>query len=114
MPILPKRYSWLFFLPLAGVGASTGPQGATISGYVTDNHKEPLQGVTVVMKHLPTGTFRGAITQSDGHYVLRNLRPGGPYSILLSMTGFKSQSRDSLRLKDGQKLVMDFRMQGNY
>jgi uncharacterized membrane protein len=105
------RYAWLFLV--AAVSTSAVPEGASVTGIVTDDRKEPLMGVTVVIKHVPTGTFRGAITRADGRYMLRGLRSGGPYSIMLSMTGYKSQSKDDIQLKDGQKLVLDFRMPQN-
>jgi hypothetical protein len=106
------RYTWLLAIASLSISASL-PEGGSLTGIVTDGHKQPLMGVTVVIKHIPTGTFRGAITRADGRYMLRNLRSGGPYSIMLSMTGYKSQSVDNITLKDGQKMVMDFKMPQN-
>ncbi len=89
---------------------SVAPQGATLRGTVTDEHAEPMMGVTVLMKHLPTSTFRGAITRADGSFMLSNLRAGGPYAITLAYTGYTAPGRDSLQLGEGQQQVLNFRM----
>lgn len=90
--------------------ASFQPTTATVNGTITDEENKPMMGVTVLLKHLPTGTYRGAITRADGRYALTKLRTGGPYSAMLSFTGYKGQTKDSLMLEDGQKLSLDFKM----
>lgn len=91
--------------------AAQPPMTASLNGTIFDEYRKPMMGVTVLLKHLPTGTYRGAITRSDGQYALTKLRTGGPYSVTLAFTGYKGQSKDSLMLEDGQKLSLDFNMQ---
>ncbi|MFV0507325.1 MAG: SusC/RagA family TonB-linked outer membrane protein [Bacteroidales bacterium] len=57
----------------------------TVSGVVTDGNKEPLPGVTVVVKE----TSQGAITDSDGKYVL-STSVANPI-LVFSYIGFTSQ-----------------------
>jgi len=94
-------------------GVSGEPTHATVTGIIIDEQNEPLMGVTVLMKHLPTCTFRGAITRPDGRFALQNIRSGGPYTLTLSYTGYKNQTKDSLLLEDGKKLSFDFKMMPN-
>jgi hypothetical protein len=84
---------------------------ATLQGLIMDERNQPLMGVTVVVKHLPTNTFRGTLTENNGAYELRNLRAGGPYLLTLSYTGYKTQYRDSLILNEGEIRQLDFKMQ---
>jgi hypothetical protein len=94
---------------LCGLCAYT-TASSSIYGTITDAQHEPVQGVTVIVKHLPTNTFRGTLSQADGTYNLRNLRGGGPYLMTLSFTGYKTIYKDSILLKDGQKLNANFVM----
>lgn len=59
--------------------------GKTVTGRVTDTYKEPLPGVTVVVK----GTTRGTATDVDGEFKLTNV----PEKALLqfSFMGMKAQ-----------------------
>ncbi|TPG71782.1 SusC/RagA family TonB-linked outer membrane protein [Hymenobacter nivis] len=52
-----------------------GP-GTPVSGVVSDDHKQPLPGVSVVIK----GTNKGTTTDSDGRFVL-NASPGDVLAI---------------------------------
>ncbi|MBU6341305.1 MAG: carboxypeptidase regulatory-like domain-containing protein [Bacteroidetes bacterium] len=96
-----------FFLLSAQARQST----ATLHGLITDARNQPLMGVTVVVKHVPTNTFRGTLTENNGEFELRNLRAGGPYLLTLSYTGYKTVYRDSILLNDGERKRMDFMMQ---
>ena len=91
--------------------AYTFQSTATLHGLITDERNQPLMGVTVVVKHLPTNTFRGTLTETNGQYELRNLRAGGPYLLTLSYTGYKTQYRDSIVLNEGEMRHLDFKMQ---
>lgn len=84
---------------------------AALHGLITDDRNQPLMGVTVVAKHLPTNTFRGTLTEANGTYELRNLRIDGPYLLTLSYTGYRTQYRDSILLNDGARMKLDFKMQ---
>ncbi len=64
---------------------SVGTQQATISGVVTDSNKEPLPGVTVVLK----GTTQGTITDFEGKYSLPNISSDGV--LIFSFVGMKTQ-----------------------
>ncbi|MFV0269320.1 MAG: carboxypeptidase-like regulatory domain-containing protein, partial [Draconibacterium sp.] len=62
-----------------------GIQQKTVSGKVTDSNRQPLPGVTIVVK----GTNNGTVTNSDGEYILSNI----PDDAILqfSFVGMKTQ-----------------------
>jgi hypothetical protein len=67
------------------------PQGVTtssIKGKVSDSKGEPVYSATVVATHLPSGTQYGTITLSDGGFLLRNMKVGGPYELKVSFVGY--------------------------
>lgn len=60
-------------------------QQKSVSGKVTSTAREPLPGVTVLVK----GTNTGTITNSDGGFVLSNVPPGA--TLVFSFVGMKTQ-----------------------
>jgi TonB-linked SusC/RagA family outer membrane protein len=67
-------------------GISTvNQQLQTVTGHVTDPTGTPLPGVTVVVK----GTTNGAITDSDGHYLIADVHPGA--ILVFSFVGMRNQ-----------------------
>ncbi len=60
----------------------------TIKGVVTDNHKEPLAGVTIRLK----GTKRGTVTDADGRYTFPDVSENG--TLLVTYIGMKPLELD--------------------
>ncbi|NDV58528.1 carboxypeptidase regulatory-like domain-containing protein [Bacteroides sp. 519] len=83
---------------------------ASFKGKVTDTMKEPLIGATIKATHTPTGTAYFTITQSNGSYILQNVRIGGPYTVEFSYIGFTSVVRTDLHLELGEELTLDTEM----
>lgn len=111
-----RRETWLlWWLPLAAllvfVGTADLPaQGVTtssISGQVTDEQGQPLEGVQIVVQHLPTGTQKGVLTRSNGRFVVPGLRPGGPYRVEAQMIGREDRVVDGLSLQLGETEEVD-------
>lgn len=81
---------------------------AEIQGVVKDESGKPLQGATIVAKHLPTGTVYTTTSRADGGYNLPNLRVGGPYVITETYVGYKEQKQENITLTLGQVFKADF------
>ena len=64
---------------------SIGQQQLSVSGTVTDQSGEPLIGVTIVVK----GTTQGAITDSDGNYLLQDVPDDA--TLVFSFVGMQTQ-----------------------
>jgi hypothetical protein len=87
-----------------GQNATTG----TISGVVMDAQKGVLPGATVTAVHTPTGTTYEAVTQGDGHFTMNAVRVGGPYTIKVTMSGFRDAEQKDITVALGEARSVDF------
>ncbi len=88
---MTRRRVWsglVAVLALLITGAGASAQQATIMGRVTDDAGTPLASVQVLVTHQVTGAQRGTYTNDDGRYMIRGLRPSGPYRIEASRIGY--------------------------
>ena len=69
---------------------------ATLSGQVKDSKGALISGVTVVVKHIPTGATTSTQTNNKGSYYVSNLQSGGPYQVTFSHVGLKWQDHVEL------------------
>jgi len=83
---------------------------SAISGVVRDNNGDPLIGATVVATHTPTNTRYGTATNASGRFTLPAVRVGGPYSVMVSYTGYESTTQDGIYTSLGTASNVDFRM----
>ncbi len=103
MPIafLLRTAFFLFCVPSLALAAGA------IRGRITDAAtKEPLQSVTV---RLP-GTSYGNYTNARGMYLVRNVA-AGTYTVEISLIGYSKIQKTSVRVADGDTLVLDFALQ---
>ena len=82
-------------------------QTASITGKISDE-KTPLQGVTVAIPNLNSGTT----TDEEGNYTLKNLKQG-TYTLEISFVGLKTIEQ-TIELKEGTTLLRNFTMQEDF
>lgn len=77
---------------LTVIGAPVQAQvtAATASGVVQDEQGKVVNGLTVELLHVPSGTVSKTTTDANGRFALRGLRVGGPYKVTVAGTGFKT------------------------
>lgn len=80
------------------------------NGIVTDNDGDPLPGAVITATHEPTSTRYTTVTRADGHYSIFNVRVGGPYQLVATMTGFQTQQENNLFVKLGETLTVNFKL----
>ncbi|MFN0035022.1 MAG: TonB-dependent receptor domain-containing protein [Saprospiraceae bacterium] len=80
---------------------------STISGIVTDKSGGALIGATVVATHTPTNTRYGTATNASGRYTLPAVRVGGPYSVVVSYTGYETLTQDGIYASLGTAANVD-------
>jgi hypothetical protein len=98
-------------LALLGFTAPAAAQGVTtsaVSGRVTNEQGEPIEGVAVAATNTRTGAEYRAVTRADGRFLLQGLQPGGPYRVQASRVGLATQSRAGLQLALSQTETVDF------
>jgi hypothetical protein len=83
----------------------------TISGSVVDTQGGVMPGATVVAVHTPTGTQYEAVTQSDGHFTMLNVRVGGPYTVTVKMSGFKDEVTKDINVDLGGERTLTVKLQ---
>jgi outer membrane receptor for ferrienterochelin and colicin len=79
---------------IAGLGAPAahgqGATAGTLLGEVTAAADSvALPGAQVTAVHTPTGTRYTAVTRGDGRWTIENVRVGGPYTVTVTMDGFR-------------------------
>ena len=79
-----------------------------LSGVVVDQQGGVLPGAVVVAIHTPTGTKYETVTQADGRYSLQNLRVGGPYTVTVTMSGFRKETVGSVMVALGEERAANF------
>ncbi len=89
--------------PLAAQGVST----AGLRGRVLDHEGAPVEAALVTLEHTETGATNTAITTADGRYSLRSLRPGGPYTMTITLIGFADHTREDIELLLGRFVNLD-------
>ena len=107
---LLKQLTLIFFslgLSFATVAQVTT---ATLSGSVINNEGKALAGATVKIMYSNAGINKTTVTQSNGSYVMPNLRVGGPYTVTVSFTGFEQKSETNIVLELGQNTSVDFKL----
>ena len=90
-----------FFFLLIQHLASAQVTSSGLGGRTVSDKGEELIGVTVVATHQPTGTKRGTATEADGGFNIPNLAPGGPYQVVVTYVGYKTQTIDGVFLTLG-------------
>ena len=93
----PIFLSLLLFFACARAQETT----STLSGVITDSKGAPVNGASIIVKHEPTGYSSGTQSNTKGIFILPNLKPGGPYTVTISFTGFATQTLDNINLSLG-------------
>ncbi len=97
----------VLFAATASAQVTTG----NLVGKVVDQQGGVLPGATVTALHVPTGTRYEGVSGADGSYLLLNLRVGGPYTVRVSMSGFKDQEQKDVVVKLGEEATINFKLE---
>ncbi len=91
------------------LAATAWAQGGTasISGSVFDQDRAVLPGAVVTATNDATGIARETVTGTEGRFVIPTLLPG-TYTLAVELAGFQTQTRQSMALRIGQELNVDF------
>ena len=83
---------WVFSFSTLISGLGAQETNSRASGKVLTYNNEAPDGITVTVIHEPTQNKYVSVTRDDGYFHFFNLKPGGPYTIIIS-----SISHDTLR-----------------
>lgn len=88
----------------AAIGQTTT---SSIKGIVRGSDNETLPGATVQAIHIPTGSKYSALSNADGRISMLNMRIGGPYKIVVSYVGYRSEEYNDVYLDLGKVFSLD-------
>jgi hypothetical protein len=93
---------------LLSVAQAQGVTSAAMSGRITDASGQVIIGANIVALHEPSGTKYGNISREDGNYNISNLRPGGPYTVKVSLLGYADKERKNVYVQLGDVFELNF------
>lgn len=85
-----------------------GVTSASITGTVTQDGGQAVEGATVVATNTQTGLRMQVQTRAAGRFTFENLPPGGPYTVEAHAIGFQANSRTGVMLSLGQRFQANF------
>jgi hypothetical protein len=82
------------------------PQTGTIVGTVTDVRDDIVPGATVVMDGSASSDHKTVTANDNGFFVFNDVKPGIPYHLTVSNTGFANWTSPAITLTPGQYLEL--------
>jgi len=107
------RTAALMIFTLVSLNVFSQETTATLNGTVTDSKGEPASGATVSLTHVPTGYQSITQTNNKGLFVIPNLKPGGPYTIVISFVGSEEQKFENVNLTLGSNPELNVALKSN-
>lgn len=79
-----------------------------ITGTVKDQNNSGLEGATIKVTNVPTGTVRVTNSRKDGIFDVPNLDAGGPYTVEATYVGTTIPTKTNVFLQLGNTEYLDF------
>jgi hypothetical protein len=96
----------LAFAVAANAQVTTG----TIFGRVADSTGAVVPGATVTATNTATATTKSTVTNTNGEFTLPFLTVG-PYTVTVTLTGFKTHTETGLQVSSGDKLSLSYTLE---
>lgn len=106
-----KKNITLFFLVFGLYSMIGQTTTSSIKGTVKGSNSESLPGATIQAVHTPTGSKYSALSNEDGRFSIMNMRIGGPYKIVVTFVGYKTEEYNDVNLELGKPFILDIQLQ---
>lgn len=80
---------------------------SSMTGHVQDGNNTSVDGATVRVTHVPSGTNYSTLTNASGRYNIANMRVGGPYRVEITYLGQQPLVREDVYLQLGQPFILN-------
>jgi hypothetical protein len=87
-------------------GVTTG----AISGTVSNEQGQGVEGVRVQVRNNANGATTGTLSRADGRYFIQGLEVGGPYTVTARRIGYAPQTQEGVRVSLGGNFRSDFHL----
>jgi hypothetical protein len=84
---------------------------SSIKGTVKSSDTELLPGASILAIHTPTGSKYSALSNAEGRFSMLNMRVGGPYKVVVTFIGFRTQEINDVFLELGKPFSLDILLQ---
>jgi Carboxypeptidase regulatory-like domain len=96
-----------FSMTMLGQNTQTpASQSATIIGTVTDSNGDTVPNAAVLLRGADISNERTITTTANGFFEFRNLQPGVPYQIKISVKNFADWTSSTMTLEPGQFKIL--------
>ena len=95
----------------AGIVQAQGVTTGSLSGVVVDPNGDPVPGVTAVATLTATGNRYATVTDAAGRFRIANVKVGGPYEVVVSLTGFQMQTISDVYVRLGENTYLSVGLQ---
>ena len=92
--------------PSRAQGVTTG----ALSGTITDDAGQGVDGVQVQVRNARTGLNIGTLSRASGLYTIQGISPGPEYTIVVRRIGYAPQTRTGVVIPLGQTRREDFKL----
>ncbi|MBC7652155.1 MAG: carboxypeptidase regulatory-like domain-containing protein [Deinococcales bacterium] len=86
---------------LSSIAVFAQESNSNFSGQITDSKGVALPSTVISIKHVPTGFETKTQSNNKGYFYIPNLPVGGPYTIVFSFVGKKSETKTDYNLSLG-------------
>ncbi|MEI8075648.1 MAG: carboxypeptidase-like regulatory domain-containing protein, partial [Bacteroidota bacterium] len=92
---------------LIAITAMSQVTTGTITGTVKDATNAPLVGTSIEVTHEPSGSRYKSVSTTSGKYTVPGLRIGGPYKVVFTYVGLKTETVTDVYIQLGEPSVID-------
>ncbi len=108
------RYQHLLGVAIAALALPSAAYAQQITsgieGTVRGQDGETIAAATITINDMRTGNSRTLIANGNGGFRADNLVTGGPYNVVVSATGFESQTFEDVTINLQGNTSLDFRL----
>jgi hypothetical protein len=100
---MQTAFAFAMLLALPALVQAQGVTTSSINGRVVDEITgEALIGANILATHEPSGSMYGNSTDLDGFFRIPGMRVGGPYTVVISYTGYEAATYNNVYISLGQ------------